>query len=67
MVIQRFPLYYHRQNKALHSQAVGCVPTLRCIFTAGGTPHKPHPQIVQRRSHSSAFGQSHATVGPDRP
>lgn len=43
------------------------VGPLRCIFPAGGTPHKHHPQIVQRRSHSPAFGQSHAAEKPDRP
>ncbi|MEG4114370.1 MULTISPECIES: hypothetical protein [unclassified Microcoleus] len=43
------------------------VGPFRCICHAGGTPHKHHLQIVQPRSPPSAFGQSHATVGPDRP
>ncbi|MEG5038806.1 MULTISPECIES: hypothetical protein [unclassified Microcoleus] len=56
-----------RPNKALRPQTAGCVLPLRCIFPAGGTPHKHPLQIVQRRSHSSAFGQSHAAEKPDRP
>ncbi|WP_150111469.1 hypothetical protein [Oscillatoria nigro-viridis] len=39
----------------------------RPVFAESGTPHKPHPQIVPRRSHSPAFGQSHAAGRPDRP
>jgi len=57
-----------RQNKALRPQPVGWASRPKaCIFKAGGTLHKNHPQIVPHRSHSPAFGQSHAAVGPDRP
>ncbi|MEG4352575.1 hypothetical protein QUA74_22905 [Microcoleus sp. LAD1_D3] len=55
------------KNKAFPSQTVGCVPPLRCIFPAGGTLHQHHPQMVQHRSHSPAFSQSHAAEKPDRP
>ncbi|MEG4405306.1 hypothetical protein [Microcoleus sp. MON2_D5] len=55
-----------KQSIPLSNCGMG-VPPVQCICHAGGTPHKHHPQIVQPRSPSSAFGQSHATVGPDRP
>ena len=57
-----------RQNKALRPQPVGRASRPKaCIFKAGGTLNKNDPQIVPGRSHSPAFGQSHAAVRPDRP
>ena len=56
MVLKIFP---DRQNKAFSSLCCGMgvspvrsllcgmgVSPVQCILPAGGTPHKPHPQIV---------------------